>query len=84
VEHAAAADGRQDQRQIDVEAKHRRRQIAVRRCHCRSGTEHHILERAHVFAQRPLPLGAAIDVVEHHLRQAALRHQPQIGDVHRF
>ena len=40
------------------------------------------LEGAAILAQRDLPFGAAIDVIEHRARQPPSRRAPEILDVH--
>ena len=81
IEHAAEAERREQERQIERGAEHRGAQIGIRRLHALARPERHVGERALVVAQRDFVFGAAVDVVEDDRRQAALRHSPQVGDV---
>ena len=47
------------------------------------GLELDVGERRHRTSEAALVLGAAVDVVEHPTRQAALRDRPQVHDVRR-
>ena len=82
IEHAAEAEWRQQERQIERGAEHGRAEIGLRwRVHALARPEGHVGKRALIGAQRDLVLGAAVDIVEDHWRQTALRHPAQVGNV---
>ena len=83
IEHPAAADRREQERQLERRAEHRRTQIHGRGRHRRARTERDVVEGAAVLPQRDLRVGAAVDVVEDHARQPPLRQLAEVFDVDR-
>jgi hypothetical protein len=71
VEAAAAADRRKEEG--------RRSAAGVRDGAARPAGD--VLERTTVLAERDVAVGPAVDVLEDHARQRALRQPPQVGDV---
>jgi hypothetical protein len=81
VEHAAEADGREEERKLELRTENRRPQTAVRHRHALPRTERHVAERAGILAQRDLVFRAAIDIRKHHRRKPPARRAAQIFDV---
>src|SRR5262245_49774698 len=81
IEQPAAADGREQERQVEGGAQHGRPQI---RAGCRDGAarpEREARERQAVLPQRDLVICAAVDVVEREPWETALREAAQVRDV---
>ncbi len=74
IEHAAAADRGEHERQFELRAEDRRLQIDGRHRDGTAGTERQLFVRLDVVAERDFGVGAAVDVIEHNARQAAFRH----------
>ena len=81
IEHAAAADRREQEREREPGAEDRDAQVARGRRNGAARPESDRLERAAILAQRDLRIGAAVDVVEHGARQPPSGDPAQIGDV---
>jgi hypothetical protein len=81
IEHAAEADGGEDEGEIESRPEHRRPQVTGLHGDALSWPERHVLKGAGVLVQGDLVLGAAVDVVEDDRRQAAARQLTQVGDV---
>ena len=67
----AAADGRQDERQVERRANHRCLQIARGNRDRAARPERQLFVGLDVVAERHLRVGAAVDVVEDDARQAS-------------
>src|SRR3954470_20975311 len=81
VEHAAAADWRQQKRQVEGVTENGGPQIDQWKRNGSPRPEGDVVEDPAVLAKRPLGFGAAVDVVEHHARQAAFSKPSQVVDV---
>ena len=81
IEQAAAADRREQERQVERRAEHRCAQIGALGGHGAARAKGDRLERAAVLAQRDFIVRAAVDVVERQAGQAALGEPPEVGDV---
>ena len=81
VEHPAAPDRAQQERQLDRHPEHRRPEVADRRRDRAARPERHVFERAAILPQRHLIVGAAVDVVERDAGRPALGEPPKVGDV---
>jgi hypothetical protein len=81
IEHAAAAHGCEDERQFERHAEHAGLQIDGGYRDRAARAERNLLERPDVIAQRDFGIGAAVDVIEHHPGQPALRQPAQITDI---
>jgi len=79
--HTAAADGREDERDIDGVPEDLCAEIAAGGGNGGARTEQHIFENARVLTHGPLGIRAAVDVVEHRTWQPSFRRQTQVGDV---
>ena len=81
IEHATAADRCQQERELEALTEDGHVQIALGDRDRVARAEDHVVEDAAVLPQREFGVGAAVDVVEHRARHAALGHEPEIGDV---
>ena len=81
MHQAAVADGSQQRRKRKVEPEHARPQIAGRHGYRLTRPERERLECPAVLAQRDFVFGAAVDVIEHRLRQAPPRQRSQVLDI---
>ena len=80
VEHPAAANRRQRERQREVVAEHPRPQVARRRDRT-ARPEQHVLENTAVLAEGDLGIGAAVDIVEGYSREPRLGQPAEVSDV---
>ena len=81
IEQAAAADGREDERQLELRAQDRRLQIDRRNRDRAARAKRQLFVGLDVVAQRHFRIGAAVDVIEDHARQALFRQPPEVADV---
>jgi hypothetical protein len=81
MDQAEVADRGEHRGEGELAAQHARAEVVARDRDGLPRPERHVLEHATVLAQRELVIGTAVDVVEHHPGQAALRPPPQVIDV---
>src|SRR2546426_3890637 len=81
MHEAAVADGSEQNRNGKVDSQHAGPKIATRNCHGLARPERDAVKRAAVLFQRGFPFGAAVEIVEDHLRQTAPRQRPQVLNV---
>jgi hypothetical protein len=81
VHQAAVADGREQARESEVEAKDANAQIAFVEGDGVAGTKEYVVKGAGIFAERGFVLGAAVEIVENGARETALGEAAKIFDV---